>query len=396
MLLPLLIIVPAILAAAIMAYGTHPAWAQYPWGIELICLGRRLQWLTAFGSLILCLVLLGLVISGRRRVYWLIGLAPVLALFMVKFSSKFNPPRLVLDKPVFVEPTHPSAPRDEEWVVGVEFEDNAYALPYRLLNAAPVVEITDYDKRMLLIWNEPANRATAFTLLREFRPRDLEIVGSPANSLLVYDRRLGQFICGVTGRTADGEKPVGFVSPVATERTTWARWKSRHPKTGVLTHHIASGLAEPILPRYPMPPVDDALPPEATITYIATTQPSAIPSGIPAPQPVNAVAGRTRILLLRDPKTGQLRVFDRQVEEDLFLTFQPKPYRRTPEAVMIDTDTGSAWTPAGRAVEGPLQGHKLREIATEDLLYWGVMKFWEPQLQLIAPPVTQPAVTDSP
>jgi hypothetical protein len=82
-----------------------------------------------------------------------------------------------------------------------------------------------------------------------------------------------------------------------------------------------------------------------------------------------------------------LRAFDRHLKEDLFLTLKPirRPSRKHPDAALIDSDSESLWTLDGRAVDGPLKGERLREISVDDGLYWGVMKFWIPDLQLIVP-----------
>ncbi|MDB5332880.1 MAG: hypothetical protein JWP03_4031, partial [Phycisphaerales bacterium] len=81
MVIPLFLILVAGLSAGVVAYGTHPNWVQYQHGLELILWSRRLQWLLVALSLIACVLLIAMAISGRRRAWWLIGLAPVLALF---------------------------------------------------------------------------------------------------------------------------------------------------------------------------------------------------------------------------------------------------------------------------------------------------------------------------
>src|SRR5437867_9132972 len=86
-LLPLILIALAIVASGWMAYGTGAGLAQYSHGLQIIMLTRRLQWPLISLSLALCVVLLVLVISGRRRAWWLIGLGPVLALFAHRFMS---------------------------------------------------------------------------------------------------------------------------------------------------------------------------------------------------------------------------------------------------------------------------------------------------------------------
>src|SRR5690349_3075047 len=130
--LPVILIVLATATAALVAYGVHPDWAQYESGLAIIILSRRLMWPMIAVSLILCIALLTLVISGRRRAWWLIGLAPVLALFVHRFSTGVYGPGGVVDMPTFVEATHPAAATVEvgDYVVGIVFRGRAYAFPY--------------------------------------------------------------------------------------------------------------------------------------------------------------------------------------------------------------------------------------------------------------------------
>ena len=53
----------------------------------IITLARRLQWPLIVLSMMACLGLIGLVITAKRRAWWLIGLAPVLALFAHRFAT---------------------------------------------------------------------------------------------------------------------------------------------------------------------------------------------------------------------------------------------------------------------------------------------------------------------
>ena len=111
--LPLLLIVVATLSGGVVAYGTYPHtfdliffkffWMQFPHGLEIILWSRRLQWLLVSLSLIASILLIALAISGRRRAWWLIGLAPVLALFFHRFSNAPADGRMiVVDNPRFV------------------------------------------------------------------------------------------------------------------------------------------------------------------------------------------------------------------------------------------------------------------------------------------------------
>jgi hypothetical protein len=48
--------------------------------MDVIEMARRLQWPLLTLALLLALVLLTLIIAGRKRAWWIIGLGPLLAL----------------------------------------------------------------------------------------------------------------------------------------------------------------------------------------------------------------------------------------------------------------------------------------------------------------------------
>ena len=67
MFLPVFLIFIAVLAGGVVAYGTHPSWAQYENGLNIILASRRMQWPLVALSIVLSVALIGMVISGRRR-----------------------------------------------------------------------------------------------------------------------------------------------------------------------------------------------------------------------------------------------------------------------------------------------------------------------------------------
>jgi hypothetical protein len=389
-LLPLLLICGAVGSAAIVAYGTSSDLAQYAHGIQIIIISRRLEWPMVVLSLVLSGILLGMTISGRRGVWWLLGLGPVLALFVRGFSAAYHPAIGLLDAPQFVAADKVDATSiANQYVVGLIFDSKPYALPYSALADTPLILFSGFQKRALLIWSMTANRAVLLPLDRDTPPREIEVVSRPADSLLLFDTRLGQFIVGVTGRTVCGATPVGFGTPLNVEKMRFADWMRLHPDTLVMqpgANNIAAPGA-PVLPSLKFPMATGGPIGETRIGILATTQPSAVLSDMKLDSPINMEAGETRILLERDPTIKSMRAFDRHLKEDLFLTFKPlsRIPRKHPEATLVDADTQSIWTLDGHAVDGPLKGERLHEIAVDDGLYWGVMKFWIPNLKLIAP-----------
>jgi hypothetical protein len=375
----------AIVTAAVVAYGTDPAVAQLDKGMELIMLTRRLQWPLITLSLLSCIALLVLVIAGKRRAWWLLALAPVVALFMFRFGGAQSPAQYVLDNPPFVDASVASYLLDDDWIVGVSFAGEKLAFPYGALWTSPLVLHAVHDRRLILMWSPYANCATAYSVSRELRARELEIIGMPANGLLVYDRRLGQFISGITGHSPRGVKPIGVQQPVASVKTTWAHWRRMHPETRVLGigQMTVAAPSSPVMPKYPME-AHDGVAPETRIALILAADPVAVASESVTSQPLNITVGTTPLFIYRDEATGLLRAFDRRIEHDLFPRFRLNADQRRRNVRFVDADTDTGWSAAGVAIDGDkeLRGHQLKAIEVEDGLYWGVMKHWYPQLQL--------------
>jgi hypothetical protein len=383
--LPVALIILAILSASVVAYGTEPAWAQYPHGVEFIMLARRLEWPLVSLSILLSIALIALVVAGKRRAWFLIGLGPVLALFGHRFASQPMGSGIEED-PSFTQPVDARV-SDDDYVVGLSFGDNDYAYPYAALFWRPVVLQTDHDQRMLLIWSAYANRAVAFSISHDLKARDLEIVSSPANALLLYNGRLGQFINGVTGQTSRGQKPEGFLSPIATWKMPWRQWLALHPATVVMSlppDSPAHSPTTPILPAYPLPPTAWDRPPDTPIAILGSARPAAIESAAIDARPFNLDVDGVPIFVVRPSSGDAAAAFDRRLPDDLRPRFDSFTSTRWPTARFIDLDTNSKWSADGAWIDGlkELKGKKLAKVPIDDDLYWGVMKFWYPQLAL--------------
>jgi hypothetical protein len=384
-LIPVILLFLATTSAAVMAYGTHANLAQYPHGFEFILIARRLQWPLAVLSLGLCLALLGMVIAGRKRAWWLIGLGPVLALFVHRFAADPSNQFLVTESPTYVSAAEANFVADADWVVGLRVGDTEYAYPYGALFGSPVVIHTEHDKRVALLWSAYANRALAIQVGRELRASDLDVVSTPANALLLYNSRLGQFINALTGHTPEGGKPDGFRDVVATSKTTWKQWRTRHPDTKVFVPigpDYASAPRTPIQATFPLPPEARSLP-EMQVALIATKVPIAVKNDAITTGPLNTVADDTPLLVFRDGADGSVRVFDRRID-DLRPQFRLNTDPKRPKAIFVDADTGAGWNAAGVVVDGPpeMKGKRLAPIPAEDALDWRVLKSGYPSLQL--------------
>lgn len=391
MFLPLFILVIAFLSAAVVGYGTHAGWGDYGAGLNVILLSRRWQWPLVLLSLAACMTLIGLVISGRRRAWWLIGLAPVMALFVHRFTTGPAGRLAIVDGPVFVDAARADAFLGaDEYVVGLKFEGVSYAYPYTALACSPVILQSDHDKRMLLMWSPRANRAVAIAVDRKLRGRDLEIISSPADALLVYNVRIGQFVNAVTGLTPGGERPPGFRESIPTSKMPWRIWRLRNPETLVLSdeHGSVPTAAAPQLPTVVQPGAGDILPADTPILFIEGSDEGPTPLALPmqhiSAAPLNLRGGNRAVLVFRDAAYGEVRVFDRRVEEDLIATFRPNQNARRKGAVFYYGGTDTGWNADGVAVTGrkEFKGRRLTPLPADEDVYWGVMKHWYPDLLL--------------
>lgn len=365
-----------------MAFGANPHWGRYQNGIEFIMICHRLRWLLVAASLLCCVGLIGMVVGGRRRAWWLVGLAPVLALFAYRFVTNASGPYGILDEPAFVSAD--AAPlADGDYVVGVVFNGESYAYPYSILYAYPIVIQSDQDQHQMLVWSAFANRALCVPVDRTIHGRELQIVSMPANMPLLYNGHSGQFINGITGRTMDNLPAAGIAIGPATPtiKTTWRIWRSMHPFTHVLAtpSNLPPNMpSAAVMPYYPMPP-RGSIPPAVPVVLIDSTPPAAADLSAltgPGPRIANFHAGSTAVLLIADPVTGQVRVFDRQVSDDLVPTFHPRRSAAAPTAAMIDSDSGSLWTSEGIAVDGPLKGKRLTPLTIDQDAYYDVIAPW--------------------
>jgi hypothetical protein len=391
--LPIFLIFVALVATAAIAYGMLPAWGQYSFGLDLIVFVRHFQWPLAALALIACLALVALVVSGRRRAWWLIGLAPVLSLLAHHLYSDPLRGFAVFDEPKFVAADAAQGLKDDDWVLGAVFGGQAFAYPYGCVYSTPILIQTEHDKRMLLIWNPFADYATARLMTHELHARDLSLVSMPGNAVIVFNNKHGQFINGITGLTVRGEKPLGFGQPVEISKLTWKEWRALHPRTQVMQPppNAAAGMAHrPLVPFFPIPPQSlyaGVAPTTTRITLVATTRPVAVMSDKITERPINMRSPDLPGVMFRDPGTHHVVAFVRRIE-DLDLHFKPNPAPKArPNVFMVDEESKSGWSVDGKAVDGTYaqEERKLAPMPVIEGCYWGVMKEWMPDVQIIDP-----------
>lgn len=359
-----------IVAAAGVAFGCDPAVAEHLGGLAVLRAMHRLQWLMIGVTVLSGLGLAALVVFERRRAWWLLGLLPVVALFGWRFGAAGERLSLwVEDQPTFASAQQSTWLTDEDPVIGLEIDGQAFAYPIAALRRAPVVVQGDRARRLIVAWSAGARAASAAWVDRAVRGRDLEVVAAPTGVLLIYNRRVGVFFDALTLRDPSGRPAEGMLNPIPTVRTTWQAWRAARPETMVLQ------------PRWT--PVREADPTSANgehadgVALLRTDPPIAVPMAAITAEPQNYTAGAAAVLVFRDD-SGGVRAFDRRLEQDLFPRFSAKTDRKTQRRVLADADTGTTWTFAGAAVEGPLKGTSLTPILVQPDLSPDSVRFWLP------------------
>ncbi|HUB26625.1 MAG TPA: DUF3179 domain-containing (seleno)protein [Tepidisphaeraceae bacterium] len=393
-LIPILILTTAAAAAAVAAVGSQPNWAVYSHGLDLIMLSRRVQWPLIAVAVMASALVAALVAAGRWRVYWLIGLTPVVALFAHRFTGGPARSMCVDANASFLSPDQTDVAGDE-YIVGLIADGQSYAYPYRYLFHSPVVVQAMPQRRVVLIWSADANRAVATTADWSLSPRDLEIVSTPADSLLLYNNEIGQFIVGVTGLTPSGARPSGFDQMIPTVKTTWKNWLTAHPRTLVLhpLQGCTTGPTSPIVPRFALPRSIAA----ASVQQVALIQsphPAFIADGDVTAAPLNLMVGVDPMLIFRD-NGGTVRAFMRVANGDLTPRFIPVSTPRNTRVIFTEHDSNSQWTDDGRAIGGQLKGEKLQPFDVDDGVYLSVLRYWYPQIQSIVPTPADVGVSDA-
>jgi hypothetical protein len=383
--LTLLLVVLALASAGVVAFGTHPRVAQYPSGLEWITLARRLQWPLTALCLLLSISLIALVTSGKRSAAWLICLAPILYLFYYRFMGEDFRRMAILDNPTFITEDKANYLKSDSQVIGLVLEGQPYAYPCGALALAPVIVHADADKRVLIMYSPYAGRAQAFVIDPTIKPRELDIVSMPADALLLYNSRIGQFINGFTGTTLKGDRPEGFKTPIELRKTTWREWRSLNPDTKVLGTAV-SVAGEKAQSRFPPRPVVMDLPASSRVMVIAAARPVVVDSkNFPPSALFNVTAGGTNLLVFRDPATHKLRAFDRAVKGDLFPKFSRRSVAKKPDAFFYDTDTDSLWNIEGHCIAGNVKGEQLRPLMIEEDVSYATLKSFYPNLEMLKP-----------
>lgn len=293
--------------------------------------------------------------------------------------------------PPFVEASAAHHMLDDDVVVGVEFEGDARAYPWWLLDDHHVANDVVGGRPVLIVFCEMCSTAVGFDPVVDGRRLTFTHGPHHNGTNTAQDLETGSVWSAYLAKALTGPLAGRSLPILPLQQVTWAVWREGHPSTRVLSpsvgerfghgggHGIGDGHMSPGF-RRSVVHWDDRLPHNELVLGVLGREARAYPlelvragGGV-----VNDSLDERPIVVLMDPGPGSYGAlaFSREVDGRT-LTFSPGP------SGPMDEETGSRWTFEGRAAEGPLAGTRLRFVPSH-VAEWFVwvthypdMRLWE-------------------
>lgn len=293
-----------------------------------------------------------------------------------------------IDRPVYGDVSAGDWLAPNDLVVGYIAGGETYAYPFKILDFHEIVN-DEIDGVPVLISYCPLCRS-AIVYDRRVGGDVLSFGNTSAlyeSDLVMVDRNTGSYWWQVAGSAIVGPLTNTALEPLPSVVATWEDWTSQHPDTRVLTRDTGysrpyeqdsfAGYADAVdAGRFPFPvgeaARDDRLQPSALVVGV-------ILDGVARAYPVegmtdaiNDEVGGEPIVVF--PIEGGAAVFSAVVDGET-LEF------RSTDGDLVDTATGSMWTPAGIAVSGPHAGTTLDPVPSRTSFWFAFVGAF-PDLQV--------------
>jgi hypothetical protein len=216
------------------------------------------------------------------------------------------------------------------------------------------------------------------------------------NNLVLFDRATDSLwsqmrvegICGSFSGTVPTLRPV--------VQLTWAAWRAGHPDTSVVSTNTGFARDYGVYPYgdydqvgndsilFPQTFIDRRRPlKELALGIVEGSAEKAYPYGLLGERTAfNDIVRERPIVVVYDQSAEMALAFDRRSGSET-LTFEVADTSGFPFHLR-DVETGSRWTLDGEAVDGPLAGSRIEQVATFSAM-WFAWAAFHPQTELFAP-----------
>jgi hypothetical protein len=276
-----------------------------------------------------------------------------------------------IDDPEFVSADEATDLDPDARVVGLDVDGEARAYPLSILRGHEIVNDDIAGRPVAVTYCPLCRSGLVFSRRVDGRRLDFGVSGKLLDAnLVMYDRQTGTYWSQLRARAIVGDLVPETLEQVPSTLTTWWDWRQGHPESLVL---YGSGLGsgrDPYLSYreregvgFGVDTSDDRLH-EKTIVYGVTAGGEAVAypeSAVVDAGLIQDRVGGVPVLLVQSPADGGVRAFDRRIGSRT-LSFEFVGER------LVSGD-GTRWNASGEALDGPLQGTQLAQLATHGI-YW--------------------------
>jgi hypothetical protein len=290
-----------------------------------------------------------------------------------------------IDKPQFVAASDVDFLDDEVPVFGLVHRGEVRCYPQLILVWHEIVNDTAAGEPLSVTYCPLTGSVVGFLGGVGGRPSTFGTTGSLVNSnLLMYDRATDSQWPQMLGIAIRGQLRGERLRELPLVWASWGRWRSAHPDTLVLstdTGHLRTygddpyGSYTPLSgyyaagdPIFPVLAESEELEPKEVVVGIKAEQGylAVRKSHIERLGTIPLTMGRTPLLAVWDAELATARVFVRRAQGR---TLQFEPGERQDES-------GSTWSPDGRAVDGPQEGAQLQPANFMDAMWFAWHAFY--------------------
>lgn len=269
--------------------------------------------------------------------------------------------------------------RPEDPVLGLEFDGQAWALPWWNMKNHHVANLTLAGRPVLATLCEICSSAAAFDPVIDGRRHAFRLAGIYGGTIMPTDEETGTLWTGFTGIAIEGPLQGKAMQRLPLWQATWAEWLAIHPHSLVAESEgeARDGHGEGQSPGSPLvgqgmrpllPHLDLRLPHHMLVLGVqADGEARCYPLwGLAVAGPaLNDTLGGQDIAVFCRPGTWMALAYNRSMDGRC-LTF------RAGRDGIEDAQTGSRWELSGLCSAGPLKGRRLRYVysGVEEFFIW--------------------------
>jgi hypothetical protein len=141
-----------------------------------------------------------------------------------------------LTDPAVIAPGDAAFLRDDDIVIGLAVADEARAYPLKILNWHEVVNDRLGGQAVAVTYCPLCGTGIAFAAMFEGERLEFGVSGLLyQDNLLLYDRATKSLWSQFMGQAISGARRGARLQAIPVEHATWLAWRTRHPRTSVLT-----------------------------------------------------------------------------------------------------------------------------------------------------------------